>query len=281
MANGILKNYRHPIIFFSCAILISWSLWFTAVFISNLEPAQHFYLTLESILSYVGIFVPAITGLIMVFKNPVLKQDFLSNKLFNFKKIKLFYLLTAALLPPASILLAQAISLFFGYSTDQFHLVTNLLNTFALLPIWLIFITAPISEEFGWRTYGIDSLRARFNLFTTSIIFALLWATWHVPLVFIKGYILNNMAASGSIYIVNYFVSFFCAVILLNWLYFKTGRNLLIIILFHFSLDLFAELFHTHPDSKIIQTIILTVLAIIIIIRDRDFFFKLNYEETA
>ena len=59
----------------------------------------------------------------------------------------------------------------------------------------------------------------------------------------------------------------------MNWLYFKTGRSILSAIIFHITAGYFNEIFATHPDSKIIQTIILIILATAIVIKDRDLFF--------
>lgn len=64
----------------------------------------------------------------------------------------------------------------------------------------------------------------------------------------------------------------------MNWLYYKTGRNILVAIVFHITAGFFNEIFMTHPDSKIIQTILLIVSTIFIVIKERDFFFKREYE---
>jgi len=43
---------------------------------------------------------------------------------------------------------------------------------------------------------------------------------------------------------------------------------------FHITAGYFNEIFATHPDSKIIQTILLLVLAATIMVNDRGFFFR-------
>ena len=60
----------------------------------------------------------------------------------------------------------------------------------------------------------------------------------------------------------------------MNWLYYKTGRNIIITMIFHITAGLFNELFSPHPDSKIIQTILLIILASAIVIKERSMFFK-------
>jgi hypothetical protein len=66
----------------------------------------------------------------------------------------------------------------------------------------------------------------------------------------------------------------------MNWLYYKTCRNILIAIAFHVTAGSFNELFATHPDSKIIQTILLSILSIVLIVSDRDFFLRRANSET-
>jgi len=84
----------------------------------------------------------------------------------------------------------------------------------------------------------------------------------------------SNLVQSGWIYGANFLVSIIPFVLLMNWLYYKTGRNIVIAIVFHISAVYFNEIFATHPDSKIIQTILLLALATTIVLNDRSFFFQ-------
>jgi len=69
-------------------------------------------------------------------------------------------------------------------------------------------------------------------------------------------------------------VSIFPFVILMNWLYYKTNRNILVATIFHITAGYFNEIFSTHPDSKCIQTILLLIVSIIVVLKDRQLFFK-------
>jgi hypothetical protein len=112
------------------------------------------------------------------------------------------------------------------------------------------------------------------NLLSVSLLFAVYWALWHMPLSFIQGYYHSNVAEAGLLYSLNFSLSLIPFVILMNWLYYKTHRNILIAIAFHVTAGSFNELFATHPDSKIIQTILLSILSIVLIVSDRDFFLR-------
>ena len=74
-------------------------------------------------------------------------------------------------------------------------------------------------------------------------------------------------------------LSLFPDVILMNWLYYKTHRSILVAIVFHITAGCFNEVFATHPDSKVIQTGLLTLLAIVVIVKDSDFFLRRDYRE--
>ena len=102
-------------------------------------------------------------------------------------------------------------------------------------------------------SYGTDSLRSRMNLFKTSMLFAAYWAVWHFHLAGIRGYYHANIAQEGWLYILNFIVSIFPFVILMNWLYYKTNRNILVTVIFHITAGYFNEIFSTHPNSKCIQ----------------------------
>ena len=162
----------------------------------------------------------------------------------------------------------------FGYSINQFSISGSYSFTYSLFPPWFLLILAPLIEELAWHSYGTDCLRARFSLFTTSVIFAIYWALWHFPLSFIKDYYHSNLVETGWLYSFNFYFSLIPFVLLMNWLYFKTGRNILVAIVFHITAGIFNELFATHPMSKVIQTALLIILSIYLVIKERDFFFN-------
>ena len=72
----------------------------------------------------------------------------------------------------------------------------------------------------------------------------------------------------------NFPASMIAFVLLMNWLYFRCGRSILIPIIFHISANFSAEMFMTDPDSKIIQTVLLLLLSLIIVVLDRKLFFN-------
>ncbi|MCT8975169.1 CPBP family intramembrane metalloprotease [Clostridium sp. CX1] len=271
-----IEKYRHPILFYILATLIPWISWFTAGYISHITPSNNLNILVASILGIVGLISPMIIAFSMILPDKELRADIL-ERFFSFKKIKPIYIFATFFLMLASILLAQVVSLLFGYSSDQFKLSGVFSFSAGVFPAWFMLLIAPVLEELAWHTYGTDCLRKRFSLISTSLMFAIYWGMWHFPLSFIKDYYQSNLAESGWIYSLNFVVSLIPYVLLMNWLYYKTGRNILVAIIFHITAGFFNEIFLTHPDSKIIQTVLLLVLTIFIVIKDRDFFFQRDY----
>jgi uncharacterized protein len=216
---------------------------------------------------------PMAVAFALIAADPALRADFL-GRLFNFRSVKPVYWLTAALLMLASILLAMAISLLFGFSPAQFRLAPHPSFSSGVFPVWFLLIAAPVIEELAWHSYGTDALRSRFSLLTTCLVFAVFWGAWHAPLALIKDYYQSNLVQTGWLEALNFPVSIIPFVIILNWLYYKAGRNIWIACLFHVTAGYFNELFATAPDSKVIQTGILLVVAACLVLSEPGFFLR-------
>lgn len=271
--SATINRYKKPALFFILSTLIPWAFWFTAGHISWTEPYQDKYLQIASILACIGLFAPLGVVYWMTNKNRELRRD-ISKRFFNFRDIKPLYAILTCLIMPGSIMLAMAISLPFGYSPLQFIITGNFTFTSGILPVWFLLILAPVIEELAWHSYGTDSLRSKFNLFNTSLIFGAIWGIWHMPLSTIRDYYQSNLVNDGLIYGLNFLISIIPFVLLMNWLYYKTGRNIIVAIVFHITAGLFNELFAPHPDTKIIQTVLLCMLAIVVVFKDKKFFFE-------
>jgi membrane protease YdiL (CAAX protease family) len=269
----MINKYNRPILFYLLATIIPWVAWFFAGYISHMEPHSDQYLEIASAVAFVGLLGPLGVSYFLIRNNPELLGD-VANRLFNFKSIKPIYIFIACLLMPVSILLAQAISLLFGYSASQFVVTGHFTFTSGIFPVWFMLVIAPVLEELGWHSYGTDCLRNRMNLIKTSLLFGFFWAIWHIPLGTIRDYYQSNIVETGWIYGVNFMVSVIPFALLMNWLYYKTGRNIILTIIFHITAGFFNEIFATNPDSKIIQTVLLLILATTIVVNDREFFFE-------
>ncbi len=269
----IIKKYKSPFTFYFLSIAVPWTLWFISAYLSHQTPYTSTLEWLTGITSFAGLLAPFITALFFMLSNKELKSDFL-GRFFNFRNIKSHYILITCFIMLLSILAAQAISLFFGYSADQFAFRGSFTFSSAIFPVWFLLLAAPIVEELAWHSYGTDCLLSRMNLFTASLLFAIFWAFWHFPLSFIKDYYHSNLVESGIIYSINFIVSLIPFVFIMNWLYYKTDRNILLPIVFHITAVFFNEIFNTHPMSKVIQTGLLLIISIYLVIKDKELFFQ-------
>jgi membrane protease YdiL (CAAX protease family) len=259
-----------PIRFFVITFALTWIPGFISAFFSyqeGMEGVQLFFMI-------PGLFAPFIAALIMVSgaKNKELRKD-LWDRL-SLTKIRLSYLPAILLIMPIALFLATALSLLFGQSAVQFLLASDfkIMDGQVLVSVLILFL-APTFEELGWRGYGVDSIRSKFNLFNTTMIFAVLWGLWHVPLFFTNGYYQHGLWNTSIVYVINFFAQILVATILMNWVYYKNNRSISAAILFHFTFNLFSVLFQTEQFTKCIITLVLFAIAIVIIMRNQAFFF--------
>lgn len=275
-----LEKYRHPVLFYFLATAIPWGFWFAAAQLSHITPTNQLLATAVGVLGVAGLLGSTVIAFSMIWPHGDLRRD-LMQRMIGLKGVRPIYLFLACFLMLGSILLAQAISLLFGYGVEQFAFSGRSSFSAGIFPGWFLLFLAPLVEELAWHSYGTDCLRQRMNLLGASLLFGVFWVVWHMPLSFIKDYYHSNVAESGLLYSLNFAVSLIPFVILMNWLYYKANRSILVAIVFHITAGCFNEVFATHPVSKVIQTGLLLVLAIVVVARDRDFFLRREYREES
>lgn len=275
----MINHYRYPFRFYFFSAFIPWTLWFSAAYLSH-QPGAEEYSAYIGFLGLAGLCGPLFVAAYYISKNKGLLAD-VAARFINVEHGAKRYLVASLLLMPASILLAMAISVLFGYDIGQFTISEQATFSSALFPVWFLLVIAPVLEELAWHSYGTDCLRQKLSLFTTSMIFAVYWGLWHLPLAFIEGYYHSNLVMEGALHSINFLVSLFPFVLLMNWLYYKTGRNILVAVVLHLGANVFNEIFATHPDSKVIQTGLLLVLSVYLLFTQREFFFNRGYQHPS
>lgn len=272
--------YRHPVRFYVLATLVPWAFWCGAAICSRVENPTTSDRALASALGILGLAAPTGIAFVMIGRDRALLRDAL-RRACRFRGVRTIHLVAAFGLMLASILAAMAISLLFGHSAAQFTFVRASSFSAGLLPGWFLLFLAPVVEELAWHSYGTDCLRARMSLLGSSVLFAAYWGVWHMPLAGIKDYYHANLAETHWVYGVNFLVSLFPFVVLMNWLYYRSGRSIAVATVFHVTAGVCNEMFATHPDSKIVQTVLLTVLAVALIVRDPRFFLAREFTDEA
>lgn len=119
-------------------------------------------------------------------------------------------------------------------------------------------------EEVGWRGVLLPKLCENHSLFASSLIVGLLWGAWHLN--FAAGP-LGFLLFTGSIMLNSVFLA---------WLYQKSGGNLFVAILEHFSFNLFSHLFlWNRLDIKayVVEIALYGAVDLIVVWADRKLFF--------
>ncbi len=263
-------GYRYrPVLFFMLAYLFTWIFWIPAIFVPE-NPG--------TLLMLAGLIAPAVVStLFVIFSgSDVLKKD-LQQKIAGFYRVKWLNVLFAvgvfAVIVACSILLSLA----FGQSMDQFSFTEDFSFTgvgigSALLTILL----ASVIEEVGWKGYCEDSIGNYMNWFWESLLFGTLWSFWHFPLIFIKGTYQAGLMVN-PLYVVNFFLSGIPLGYIITWVYLVSDRSILACMVFHLFVNFMQEKIAMTPETKCVETLVVTVATVIIVAANRDMFFETRH----
>ena len=265
-----MTGYKYrPVLFFVLAYLFTWLFWVPAIFLPE---------DIGSILMVIGLLAPAVVStLFIVFsESKPLKQD-LRNKIIGFYKVRWLNVLLAIGVFAVVVVSSILLSLAFGQSLDQFSFTEDF--SFTGVGIGSAFITillASIIEEVGWKGYCEDSIGNYMNWFWESMLFGLLWSFWHFPLIFIKGTYQAGLMVN-PLYVVNFFVSGIPLGFVITWVYLVSDRSILACMVFHLFVNFMQEKIAMTPQTKCVETFVVTVAAAIIVLANKELFFETKH----
>jgi hypothetical protein len=175
---------------------------------------------------------------------------------------------------PLSVLASIVLSLPFGGSLSQFQFAEGFSFSSGFVPVLLLLLLAASFEELGWRGYAFDSLQSRYNLFWASLMFSILWSLWHLPLIFVNNSYQYEIFHQNIWYGVNFFVSIIPMGIIISWVCIKNSKSIIAAILFHFIINMSQEILAMSQATKCIETLVLTVVAAVIVLLNKEIFFS-------
>ena len=266
-----MEHYTYrPLRFFLTVFAFTWGFWILALIFKNTP--------LMFVMMLLGLIAPAATAVItiMTSKNRMLKED-LKRKLVGCYRIRPLYILLAVVIFGVVVAISIWISTFFGGSFDQFSFTEDFSFSIGGTSALLTIVLASVIEELGWRGYGEDSIGQFHSWFSESLIFAAIWACWHLPLFLIPGTYHYTLTQLGPVYIINFLVSTIPIDFIQTWLYVRNRRSMLATIIFHLFLNFFQEKIAITPETKILQTGVFCVASAIIVILNRDMFFEKDH----
>ncbi len=270
METAYTKAYRYrPVLFFALAYLCTWIFWIPAAFVPENTGAG---------LMVIGLLAPAaVSTLFVVFSgSDALKKD-LRNKIIGFYKVRWRNVILAVALFAGMIAATILLSLAFGQSLDQFSFTEDFSFTGVGIGNALFtIIVASIIEEVGWKGYCEDSIGNYMNWFWESMIFGILWSLWHLPLIFIQGTYQAGLTVN-PLYVINFFVSGIPMGFIITWVYLASDRSILACMIFHLFVNFMQEKIAMTPETKCVETIVVTIAAAVIVLKEKDMFFETRH----
>ncbi len=261
-------QYR-PVLFFALAYLFTWIFWVPAIFLPGNAAFG---------LMAVGLIAPAVVSTLFVVLSgsDALKRD-LKNKLVGFYKVKWLNVFWAVALFAAIVGLSILLSLAFGQSPEQFAFTEDFSFTgVGIGSALLTILAASIIEEVGWKGYCEDSIGNYMNWFWESMIFGTLWSLWHLPLIFIRGTYQAGLMVN-PLYVVNFFVSGIPLGFIITWVYLVSDRSILACMVFHLFVNFMQEKIAMTPETKCVETLVVTAAAAVIVLANREMFFSTRH----
>jgi membrane protease YdiL (CAAX protease family) len=233
---SLMARRRPLVLFFVLAFAFSWVLWAPAVFFHPHGASE--VQTLAAFLHLAGALGPMLSAFVVTaLDGGSAGVRELLGRVFRWR-VGLGWWVIAALGTPILFLLAAVISrlLFEGWPDFGEFGRSEEFAFLGLLPYWVAnIIFFGFGEEVGWRGFALPRLQTgRRSALMAAIILSLFWAGWHIPL-FSFAIGLKRM---GLVALPGWFFFFLTGSVLLAWLYNSTGGSILIVAIFHGTLDI-------------------------------------------
>ena len=143
---------------------------------------------------------------------------------------------------------------------------------YQVVPMLIFYtIAAGIGEEFGWRGFLLPRLQARHNALVSGLIVGIAWATWHVPLFFIKGtgQYEQQMDAGLLPAILGYAVFVTVQSVQFTMLFNNTKGSVLLAAVFHGASNAWAnyiDVYRGHFDGILVLAALFVLITVVIVL---------------
>jgi uncharacterized protein len=216
---------RHPLVtFFLLVFILTWVVWVPRASGAPL-----------GVLGQAWTWIPAIAALLaaaLTGGRGALRE--LGSRLVRWRVGWQWYVVV--ILGPAVFSLAVAgIYTLFGGSWAEAAPPAILAGPLLLLPLFLAILTLTdgLGEELAWRGFALPRLLTRYNALVASVVLGVIWALWHLPLLWTEG---NGMFHLPVWLLL---LDLTAKSILFTWVFLHTRGSVLIAMLFHGATNLF------------------------------------------
>jgi uncharacterized protein len=201
-------------------------------------------------ISYDKITLPQLAPLIAVICTFLLFATSRTTLNFNIRSVVIPKLPIAFVLPFIVFGIGFYVCKMLGLNT---FLTDNLIQS---LPLSLIgMLIGAAGEEIGWRGFLQPNLERKYSVLVSSIITGLMWGLWHI------GHYKN-----GVLFMIGFLLFTVSASVIVRRILERTNNNLIIPVLFHFSINIGFVVFYksvlTDPKMILTNGILWTVLAL-------------------
>ena len=230
---------RHQLAtYFGLTYAISWAIWLGLILGS-----LHIQTPAGAVLNVVAIAGPSIAALVLA---TVSGRSELRCLLagFSLSRWSGRWTVVALVLPLAMMMAAIAVSIA-AFGAPSPGLTLSLAGVMLFEFVRVLFLGGPVEEELGWRGFALPRLQQHRNALDASILLGLVWGFWHLPLYFVLGTGQSEMLRAGAspAFAIGGFIGWTIGLsVLFTWLFNQTGGSLIVVILFHASVNLAAFL---------------------------------------
>ncbi|MEV6683596.1 type II CAAX endopeptidase family protein [Streptomyces erythrochromogenes] len=260
-----MLSYR-PTAYFAWSFAASWVFWVLAAVLSY-QPSTGALYTIPLLL---GLVAPCVVALVMTLRGGREMRRETWSRLVDLRRIRLQALLPMALFMPAVVIVSIGISVALGGSAEQLRHADGYSFSAGAAPVLLMLLLAAVFEELGWRTYGVPGLQQRLGEPRATLVFGALWSAWHLPLLLIHGYYLQEIAKQSPWFAVNFILGVIPLAVIISRLCRLNRGSVAVAIGFHFMVNLCQEqFFQMSQTTKCIESVVLAVIAAGILYADR------------
>jgi membrane protease YdiL (CAAX protease family) len=252
--------------------LFSWSIWGIAAFLEDKGFFVELFglkmtLSLQVVILAVGSLGPGLAALLELSGNEsVNERRSLSQRIWDWS-LNAKWFPVVVLGPILVVATSYATCLLVTKSSGELDSPFHWSLLFALnLPL------APLWEEIGWRGFLLPRLQATGSAFRASLLVALAWAPWHLPLLIIESHGTLTALSVGLFVVETFAIS-----VIFTWVCNRTGGRLLGVILLHGSHNaslMYFALGLDYPARSAFYSVLVTIsvllAALILALEGRD-----------
>lgn len=253
-----IKRYQ-ILLFFLLTLAISWAIWIPAA-VAKIH-GETSVLAPEGLIGGMARWSPGLVAILLsflVFGKTGVGRLFQALRLW---RVGLFWYIFALFFQMVIFYLGKTLDALLG---NLYEVTSPLISVYGsqavfMAPMVILFaFPGALAEELGWRGYVLPRLQNTLNALLGSIIVAIFWGAWHIPLLIYFGDLGANDFTGYLLAVVN----FVPVAILYTWIYNNTKGSLLLVTLFHIGQQLSNNLIGVLPTYS--DDILFWMVAVVI-----------------